>query len=249
MQRKKLLAVLGLAAMLVTAGCTGALGSTNALAPTTNDGSTIGVSADGTAEADPDRALVRIAVEATADDAETARERLAENVSRMRTALSELGIADDRIRTVQYDLREEHRKDRPEKPGSDEERTYRAVHAFEITVTDLDSVGTVIDTAVKNGATRVDGVQFTLSEETRRELYNEALREAMTNARSQADTLAESGDLRISGVHSIQAGSVNYRPYYAETAMSAGGKADTSIESGPVSVTAQVQVTYNATAR
>ena len=249
MRRKSLLAAVGLSLMLALAGCAGTLGSTNALGTTQADDaggpSTIDVTASGEVEAEPDQAIVRIAVEATADDASTARERLAANVSEMRSALADLGIADDAVATVQYDIREEYR-DQREKEARDP--TYRAVHAFEVTLNDLDRTGTVIDTAVENGATRVDGVRFTLADDTRRELHDEALRAAMSNARSQADTLAESGDLAVTGVHAIRSGETNYRPYYTETASMADSGGSTSIDTGSVSVTAQVQVTYNATA-
>lgn len=256
MRHNRLLAALGLAVMLVTAGCTGLLGTTNAMGSNAQAGTadtTIEVTADGQVEAEPDQAIVRVAVETTADDAATARQTLAENVSRMRTALSELGVPDDRIRTLHYDIREERRHERPKSTSGEptnEEPTYRAVHAFEVTVNDLDRTGTVIDTAVENGATRVDGVEFTLAPETRAELHNEALAAAMESARGQADTLAASANRTVTDVDTIRTGDTNYRPYRVEAqAMSADGAASTSIDAGPVTVTAQVQVIYNATSQ
>ena len=70
----------------------------------------------------------------------------------------------------------------------------------------------------------------------------------MSDARSQADTLASNGDLTITGVQSVSTGHVNVRPYRAELTADAAGGAGTDIDSGPVTVTASVSVSYNATA-
>jgi len=252
MTRKRLIATLAVAAMLVTAGCASAIGSSS---DSPSGGSpaadadqqrqpakSVSVSASGEVTAEPDRAVLTLGVEATADDAETVRQRLSENVSEMRSALEEIGIDDDQIETEHYVIREDRESRRNEGPTR-----YTGVHSFRIEINDTDSVGSVIETAVNNGGTNVGRVSFTLSEETREELREQALSNAMDNARSDADILAENADLTITGVTSASTGSVHVRPYRAEAQTAAAGAGDTSIESGPVSVTAQVQVTYNAT--
>ena len=196
----RILSAAVLALLLVTAGCLG----TTVTAQTdggTSDGAnatrTIDVSATGTASADPDLAVVRLAVEARADSANAAREQVAADVERMREALRELGISDDAVRTTsffvgpEYDYRERGR----ELVG------YRAVHAFEVE-TDVDAPGEVIDAAVENGATQVHGVQFTLSEETQRELRDEALTAAVENARADADAIAAAAGVSVGPLHS-----------------------------------------------
>lgn len=254
---RKLLAAAGLALLLVTAGCAG-LGSATPN-PTATDGTfaqtttggadaadrSISVGASGQATAAPDRAVVRVAVEATGPDAATARDRLAANVSSVRDALRNAGIEDDQVRTAYYDLRAE--RDHLRKPTTepaDAPTTYRAIHAFEITLSEIDRAGEIVDVAVAGGATRVDGIRFTLSDEARRSLHEEALVDAMANARSQADVLASSADLAVTGVHTVQASNGYYGPRVAYASESGGV---TSIESGTLTVTAHVQVTYDVT--
>ena len=53
---------------------------------------TIQVSASGQATAQPDLGMLRVGVEATADDPTTARSRVADNISQVRSALEEMGI-------------------------------------------------------------------------------------------------------------------------------------------------------------
>ncbi|USZ69456.1 SIMPL domain-containing protein [Halorussus salilacus] len=246
------LAVVGMTLLLVAAGVAGVVGpaaanvSANSAQDTnrTDGGQTISVAASGQAQGEPDQAIVRVAVVASGDDGDAVRADLAENASRMRAALAEVGIPDDRIRTVAYSI--DQRRDT--ETTADRERRFEGFHAFEVTVSNVTRAGPVIDAAVSNGADRVDSVELALSEERRRAVRAAALRDAMDNARGNADVLAESADLEITGVHSVSTGDVTFEPFRAQAleAEDAGGSS-TDIESGPVTVTAQVQVTYNAT--
>jgi uncharacterized protein YggE len=266
MRRQSALAALALSVMLVTAGCASVLGTGESPqsnpAPQSNanenvqaatnapgdPGRTIAVAASGQVQTQPNQAILRVAVEATGESASTVRQRLAENVSQMRAALAEMGIEGDQISTADYDIRNQQRfggREDAERPP------FRGRHAFTITLTDLNRTGRVIVTAVENGATSVDDVRFTLSEETRRELRKEALADAMSSAREQASVIADQSDLSIAGVGSVQTADVGFRPVRFEGSALAGGDGGgggTSIEGGAVTVTAQVQVTYNATA-
>lgn len=244
---RKTLATVGVAVLLVTAGCVGSLApASDADAQTrqADGGKTISVSATGQAEAEPDQAVLRVAAIARDDDANVVRQRLAENATRMREALRDAGIADDRIRTVSFRIDQEFR----ETDGERRPAGFEGVHAFEITLSNASGAGAIVDAAVSNGADRVDSVELALSEERRREVRAEALRDAMTNARANADVMAESANLTVTGVHSAATGDLSYSPVRAETLEAdAAGRAGTEIESGPVTVVAQVQVTYNAT--
>lgn len=246
-------ATVALTVVLVTAGCAGtfdgatAPGTTTATPAETEDtgGRTIQVVAAGQVDAEPDQALVRVAVVETASNITTVRRRLAANVSQLRAALADRDIRDDRISTAFFDISRERRQPRP---GEGAARTpYRGIHAFAITV-DPNRTGEIIDAAIGNGASRIDDVRFVLSEPTRRALRNEVLSDALANARTQAETIAASMNLTVAGVRSVR--TVDTGPGIAaagEVTASAEGGAPTEIASGPVTVTTRVQVTYNAT--
>lgn len=243
---RRAVAIVALATLVTLGGCVGALTATDAtgqVQETEGDGPTIHVSASGQVEAEPDEAILQVAVVATAEDATTARDRLAANVSTMREALREAGIEDDQVRTAFFDIDE--RRDRT--PEGDEPSGYQAIQAFEITVTDVDRAGEIVDVAVNNGANRIDGVTFTLSEETRQQLREQALREAVSTARTEADVLADAAGLEIAGVRSISTVRGDVVPYRAELEM-ADADAGTTLEPGPVTVSATVTVTYEANA-
>ncbi|WP_435068681.1 SIMPL domain-containing protein [Haloplanus sp. C73] len=252
MQRQTAIAV-GVAVLLVIAGCSATTGQSPAASTgesAANESSTIRVAGSGSADAEPNQAVVRVAAVAIGPDAATARERLAENTSRMRTALEDIGVDDDQITTVRYDIYQDRRP--PREDGEEPPVRYRASHDFEITVSNPDRAGAIVDTAVQNGATEVNDVSFRLSTDRRRQLEDRARRAAMADARSKARGLAGAANLTVTGVRVIQTSDSGApRPaderYATETAtpMSTGAP-DSDFESGSVTVTTRVQVVYEA---
>lgn len=211
--------------------------------------SQIQVSASADVSATPDIATVRLAVTATGDTAEAARNQVAENASDMRAALRDIGVGDDQVQTTYYDISAVHEETR----NGTEIVGYRAAHGFEIEVNvnadDLgERTGTLIDTAVQNGANQIEGVEFTLAEDTRRAMRQQALEHAMENARHDATVLAASSDLTITGVTSVSTADVGISPFQGARQELAADTAGTVIEPGPVTVSATVSVTYSAEA-
>jgi uncharacterized protein YggE len=222
----------------------------NATGNATGGTATVSVSATGTAQAQPDQAILRVSSIAVADNSSVAANRLARNVTQLRDALLAANLSEDQVRTVRYDLfRQEPERDRGPRAGGPNRTQFVARQTLEVRLNDTDRAGEIVDVAVANGATEVEDVTFTLSEATRRQLQQRALREAAADARGQAEAIAAAADLELAGVRSISTGGggpVFEQERAAVTADAAS--AETTIESGPVTVTAQVTVTYNATA-
>ncbi|WP_340097754.1 SIMPL domain-containing protein [Salinibaculum salinum] len=210
-------------------------------ADTSGENTTISVSASATAEAAPDTVRIRAAVVATASDAETARRQVAENVSQTRTALTESGITDDQFQTRQFDIRTV----REPRPNDSRQTRYRAVNEFEIEVSP-DRAGEIIDSAVGNGTNQINGVTFTLADDTRLDLRQQALRDAMSNARTDANTIASESNVTVQSVKSVSTSEMEFFPIERGAASGVAEDASTVIEPGPVEVSATVSVTYRA---
>jgi uncharacterized protein YggE len=249
------LPALALAVLLTTAGCSQLPAAGGGTTATTGgeaaDSQVIQTAATGSIETSPDQAVVRVGVEVTGDDVEAVRSALAENATAMREALREMGIDDDRIRTTRYDLGQNYRYDPDRRPN---EPRYRGQHTFTVSLEDPDRAGDTVVTAVQNGATRVDGVRFTLSDERRRDLQREAVAAGVENARAKADSAAGAAGLTITGVDTVRTTELRAEPYRVRNPrlLSAhggggGGGVSPAISQGSVTVTAQVLVTYNAT--
>lgn len=226
-----LLAVLLVVAPLTALGAVG--GVTGGTIQVDNGTTTISASGTGTVEAAPDQVVVRVASTARADSPAAAVAALNRNVSQLRTALREANVSDDAVRTESFDLFDQRTRN-----GT----VFVARQSFAVTLDDTTAAGRIVDVAVENGATEVFGVAFTLSEETRRELRADAIDEAVTRARDDARAAARSAGLTITGVRSISVGNGGVGPFFERTA-----DAGTQIDPSPVTVSATVSVTYNAT--
>lgn len=239
--RTKLLTV-GLGFLVLLAGCMGPLQTASGTTTATDgEGTTLSTTGTGSVDTDADLALVSVAVVATADSADAARGQVATDVERMRTALREAGIPDDAVTTASFSVFPEYDYDNGERT----ERGFRAVHAFTIE-TEPARAGEVVDLAVGNGATQVQGVSFTLTDETRAALRAQAIERAVTAARADADAMADTVGLSVTGIETMST-SGGFTPVERfDVAESDAGGARTTFEPGPVSVSVTVQVTYRA---
>lgn len=230
MTYRRIIPVLGLALLLVTAGC---LGGAQASGADESANRTIDVSGSSTLYASPDEAVLVVAIEAEGDSAGAVRDQLAAAADDLTGSLEDAGVPPGNVVTARYDVNVVRDRD-----GT---TTYRGIHSFRVVTGDVDGVGDLVDVALANGANRVDGVQFRLSPDARQALYQSALREALTTARENADTLADESGLSITGVEHVSASNGGY--VYA----SAGGvTAGTEVRPSQVAVTAHVSVTYAA---
>ena len=244
MNRRLGIATIAIATLVLLAGCTAPLQTTNSDSAFGDAQRTISTTGSGEGSTEADRAVVTVAVTARADSAEAARSAVAANATEMRDALREAGVDDDAVTTAAYRVRAVSEPVR--KSGEREISGYEAVHVYRIETTP-DAAGTVVDTAVGNGATEVHRVSFTLSDESRAELREEALDRAMSSARADAETIASAAGLTVTGVQSAST-SGGYAPAYEvrETAADSGGSVPTQFEGGSVTVTANVDVTFTA---
>ena len=245
MKRDKL-PILVVVVALLAAVLTGAalVAPSDAQDPDTNANRTISVDATGEADAAPDQAVVRVAATAEGDDPQAVRDDLAANSDALREELSNASVEPDQYETDEYRIRERRRPPREEDGDAPD---YRGVHGFVVTLEDPQRAGEVIDAAA-NSSAEIEVVRFTLSEDRRTELRERAIEDAMDDARSQAEAVVENGDLEVTSVASVDASQQRYRPVeYEAAAPQAADASGTEVETGDVSVSYQVRVTYNAT--
>ncbi|WP_459193340.1 SIMPL domain-containing protein [Halosimplex sp. J119] len=217
---------------IVGVGAAGALAGSQAAG---NDASTVTVSASGSVSAEPDRAVVNVAATAEGETASAATEALATNVSTLRDALNSENLSVESVRTTDYAVYQQ------EDNGT---TTYVARQSFAATTTDTSEAGALIDAAVANGATEINGVTFTLSDDRRQALRSEAIDDAVTDARAQAEAVADSTGLSLGGVSAVSTGESGGGFDTARI----GADEGTTIDASPVTVSATVEITYNATA-
>ncbi len=234
---KVLLAVSLLVATL--AACTGvqaAPGSQPPAAPRA-----ITVVGEGTVSLEPDLATINVGAEARADAVSEAKAQVDVQMAAITAALREAGIDEKDIQTSHYSIyyEQEPMPAMPEGSAPANRGGYRVSTMVRVTVRDVDRAGAVLDAVVQAGANQVSGVTFTVSDEST--WQSEARAEAMADARSRAQELAELAEVELGQVLSVSEviGSSPLPKVALESGLGGGGIAPGELELGT-----QIQVTF-----
>ena len=231
---KKLIALL-LAIML-------AIASSAAFADTK-----ITVKGTGEVRVSADTAVISLGVNARDKDVLTAQQKVNESIAAIRQALIDHGVKEENINTefiniyAIYDY------------NNDQEQlaAYNASSTLAIRVTDMESVGTLIDICFAAGANTLNGISFSASDTE--EANTEALKKAVADATKKAEIMAESAGLKITGIEVIsEGGVVSYENsvgnvYAKGFEMSESEEdADTVVQAAKLIITASVSITFTA---
>ena len=205
---------------------------------------TIVVSGTGRVAVQPDVADLRLGVTVTKPTVEAARGEAAATMDAILRAVDGASISRADVRTAMLSVqpRYDYRDGRaPVLTG------YEIVNIVEVSVRDLSVLGDVIDATLAAGATSMDALTFRLADPVPSE--RDARRQAMAEARSRADVLAEAAGLTIVGVSDILEGQPERPPGPIAKAerMALAADAPTPVEAGTLEVTVMVSVTYRAT--
>jgi len=197
---------------------------------------TIVVTGIGTIHTKPDIAMVNIGVQT---ESKTAQDALQQNSDKMNSVMDSLktnGIPEGNIKTLSYRLDPIIRYDEntPALIG------YTAVNTIQITLEDVNMVGSIIDISVSAGANLVHNIQFTVSKDRLNELREDAIDAAVNDAQQKADATSRSLGVRLIGPISVSlTPGYEPRPYYEEARI-----AGTPITPGDLEISSNVQVTY-----
>ena len=209
--------------------------------------SVIIVTGQARVEAEPDRARIYFAVETERATAREAGEANADRITAVAAAVRSAGQAADglRVQTSSYSLNPVYGPVAPNRPR--EIVGYVARNTLQVRVDEVDRVGRLIDAALAAGSNRVSSLRFEVRDP---EPYrNEALREAIRTARSEAEIMAESLGMTLGPPLEVQGGAElpNPRPFLqsgAERASAVADAAPTPIEAGLQTISARVTIRF-----
>lgn len=245
MNGKRVLTVLvGLLIMGSVAGCA-AVGAPTATAlnqtPASASGRTITVVGGGSAAGAPDQATAQLGIETQSTTPEQATKANNEQMTKLIDALKSAGIDAADIQTAYYSVYTEQRF-KPETGEATGETIYHASASLSVTIRDIKQVGVVLDKAVAAGANNISGVSFSVADTTKLEAA--AREKAVADARARATDLARLFGVEVGEVATISevvtSGPV---PMYDRASGLGGG--GTPIQPGQLSISTQLQVTFN----
>lgn len=230
---KKYVAII-LAAMLM-------LTSSLALADTV-----ITVTGSGETQVSADTAIVSLGVNARDRDVLAAQQKVNAAIAAVRQALTMLGVPENCINTDYMNIYAIY-----DYQGDQEQvQAYNAGSTLAIKVTEIESVGKIIDSAFAAGANTLNGISFSASDTDAAKA--ESLKKAVTDARGRAEALAEAAGLELTGIETISEGGVftfdnnvsnfSARGIAKEEAIDTG----TVVQAAKLIVSAGVTVTFRA---
>lgn len=205
---------------------------------------TITVSGAGTAQATPDMATVILGVQT---DATTATDALTQNNQKMQALINSLKSSDilaADIQTVSVQLYPRYDQSQPvQGTTTNQVIGYTAVNTVQVTIRKLDTLGEVLDAAVKAGGNTVQAVNFDLTNKTTS--LDQAREAAMADARHKAEQLAKLANATLGSVITISDASVSPIPYQP---LAAGGMAQANmavpVSPGTQTINANIQVSW-----
>lgn len=247
---KKLLLGLGLVSMLTLTAC----GQDVIVKDASDLEHTISVSGQATEEIAPDVAYLNVNVLVEEKDSKLAQGKAATIMDSLFKNLKELGVNKEDISTT--DFRVDFIRDysyhpvKPLKEGSSELPNgiigYSVQNQVKITINDINKISEIIDAVSGINNVSVHNLDFSIKDIEKAK--NQITQKAIENAKEQANSIASSLDVKVSGVQKVEVSNVS-NPYGRELMNYSMAKAESMDVSTPISpeevkLNAQVQVTF-----
>ena len=203
----------------------------------------ISVVGRGEIKVSPDRATIQISVQTRAATAATAAAENATKQQSVLSALKALGLTDDQLSTINYNVYPEQRYEQGKEPVI---VAYNVTNTILVDVRKLSQVGPVIDAALAHGANMIASLQFYASntEAARRS----AIASAIEKARADAEAAAHAAHGTLGSLLELSVGSYSPpppRPMMMARAMAGGtAQADTPINPGDETLSVEVSTRW-----
>lgn len=236
-RRHTIAAIGGLAVLLAACGST-----PQDITVSTSEEAHVGISVSGMGEVTgtPDTVEVDLGVSVLGDSVDQAATTAAERAQSLIVALTSNGIAEEDITTTDYSIYPEYdySETRERLVG------YRVSNTVRAKIRDIETTGTVLDTAISAAGdeVRVNGLRFSIEDNA--ELFSAAREAAWNDALAKAAQLAELSGQTLGSATAITE-TVSAPPVpipYATDA--AGAERATPIEPGTSAVTITLQVEF-----
>ncbi len=196
---------------------------------------TITVTGTGSVTAVPNEVSFSFGVTTQSKTAAAALDANAEAMNKVIAALKDAGVASTNLQTSSVSLSPNTSSDGTQIVG------YTASNTVSATIKDIADAGALVDTAVAAGANQVGGPFLSVSDTSG--LYRSALKQAVGDAKTKAQALADAAGLTLGAVRSVVEGGSSAPVPLAYTA--ADKASPTPIEPGTQEISASATVVYD----
>lgn len=196
---------------------------------------------NGKATAVPNTALLSLGVTKTATTVTDAQNQTNTVVNALISDLKNLGVEGKDIKTTNYSVYPDY----DYAQGRQTIRGYTVTQNMEVKVKPIEKANSAIDLATKNGANMVGGITFILDDETKKKLENEARKEAVTNAKEKAQSLANAAGIKLGRIVDVQESGLGEPIPMRSFALSAEKQLDAPTELSPGENTVSITITLS----
>lgn len=199
----------------------------------------IAVTGRGEVKVSPDRATIQISVQTRGSTAAGAAAENANKQQAVLAALRALGLGNDQLSTINYNVYPEQRYEQGKEPVI---VAYNVTNTILAEVRKLTQVGPVIDAALSHGANMITSLQFYASntEAARRA----AIATAIEKARADAEAAAKAARGTLGTLLEISIGSYSPPPPRPVMMMAKQAQADTPINPGEETLAVEVSTRW-----
>lgn len=200
------------------------------------------VSGQGKVTLMPDMAYVTVEINTEAKTAMAAQAGNNQMKAKAVAALTALGISNQEILNLNYNISPKFDYVTKGQTRQVYVSSYKAVSKLQVTVSDINNVGRVLDAVINAGANLSGDVMFSVSKEKMDKAYDDALTAAVNDAVRKAQLLAKSLNVSFGKPIEISEGGANQQGVSGGNATVKNG--DGSAASGQFDVTASVNLRY-----
>ena len=212
-----------------------------------NNNGIISVQGNGKASSEPNTVLISLEIIVEGDDLDDVSSESSKIYRSLTSSFKRIGIEEENIETNYYNVNPMYAYPENESPRID---GYRVVHAINVksTVKNYDELGKesgkIVDTAIRAGVISIGNIQFILDEESEEKLQEEALRDAIQNAKRKGEYMANELDIRLGEVKSVSEGAYTTNPDMMSLRFAAEADFAPSFSPKDYEVTASVSVIF-----
>ena len=231
------IAIVVIAAMFYSFVVSGTAGVKLLNISTSPEDRSISVSGVASTTVIPDTASMSIGVITQAATAKEASEKNAASMNNVISAIKNIGLSEKEIQTSFISIQPvyNYTRDLPVITG------YSASNNVMITTVNFSRLSNGMDSSIASGANQISGISFMVSGEKQKQIFNELQSAAVNDAKSKANDLAKSLNVKIANV---KTSSINEGTQMFPIMSALAEKASTPIQPGESRVTFSVQVTY-----
>lgn len=212
---------------------------------TDKDKGSISVNASTTKEIAPNQAEISISIETSDSSLKNASENNKVIANNVYTCIKAILDSNDYIKTGEYSARPQYIYTKDNKKILDK---YVVTNTVTVKTKNLKVVPKLIDTAIEQGATKIDNLNF--SAINYEDICNDALADLTKKAYIKAKTIASSINAKIVGIQTINTTcntNNNPIPFYAYPMAAKGsfdGASSTPISSGQIKLFANIDASF-----